>query len=130
MRAVQDIATQEGRLNHSDNRPASRAVIVLLALVVIGLVAFYAPGNAEGNQPGIDRETSVIDASAIPYKCLTQNQKGVNCVRLETVQPAESVRTFYSRCIGSKTDIGTTQEFAQTEQIAGLHSDLSGSVAR
>lgn len=117
-------------MSYRDNRPASRAVIVLLALVVLGLTVFFAPGNAEANRRRGGRESAVIDALAIPHKCLTQNQKGVNCIRLGTVQPAESVQPFYSHYVGSKTDIGKTQEFAQTEQIAGLHSHVSGSVAR
>lgn len=113
-----------------DNRPASRTVIVLLALVVVGLTVFLVPENGEGSGQGFRRGFAPTDTLAIPYKCLTQNQKGVNCVRLETFNPAGSVQPIYSRYVGSKTDIGKTQEFAQTEQIAGLHSYASGSVVR
>ena len=117
-------------MNIRDNRPASRVVMIFLALVVLGLAVFLTPGNAEGNVRGTAQELCATDGLAISHKCLTQNQKGVNCERLEKVQPAEPVQPIYSRYVGSKTDIGKTKEFTQSDQVAGMHSCPLGSVTR
>lgn len=85
-------------MNQTDSQPASRAVLILLTLVTLAASVFLAPRDAFGLTSGIrtnvGTQFGVIDGLAIPDNCLTQNQKALNCVRLEVVFPAGSFFQF------------------------------------
>lgn len=92
-------------MSQIDDQPGHRIVWILLILVTITLTVFLAPPDAEGNQTTPVQNSSAIDGLAISDKCLTQNQKALNCGRLEAWLPAGSVGPIYSRFNSLKTVI-------------------------
>lgn len=112
-----------------DSRPASRTVIVLLALVVLALAVFLAPADAEGSATPTAAKIGAKSALANPDKCLTQNQKAVNCGRSKAVHSALSEGHFYSLYARSKTDIGKDHELVQVYREAGVCLPACGYVA-
>jgi hypothetical protein len=96
-------------LSQVDDRPGHRGVWVLLIIITLFLSVFFAPPDAEGDTLATSsakfKISSTIDGLAFADKCLTQNQKALNCGRLEVVSPAGSESPFYSRCTSLKTVI-------------------------
>lgn len=87
-----------------DTRPASRIVIVLLAITVVALALFLGPRDAEGSLVESGDFLTTTDALAMSDKCLTLKRKAVYCTRLESIFPAGSVCSIYSLSDLSKSD--------------------------
>ena len=91
-----------------DIRPGYRAVMILLALVVVLFAIFAFPPDTEGSWSvsgsKLSHNLTDIDALVIPDKCLTQNQKAVNCGRLEALLPTGSGSSFYSLYVSTTSD--------------------------
>ncbi len=96
-------------MSQVDDKPGHRGVWILLIIVTLFLSVFFAPPDAEGGTHATStakfKISTTIDGLAFADKCLTQNQKALNCGRLEVVFLTGSESPFYSRCSSLKTVI-------------------------
>lgn len=96
-------------MSQVDDKPGHRGVWILLIIVTLFLSVFFAPPDAEGGALVMStaklKISTTIDGLAFADKCLTQNQKALNCGRLEVVFLTGSESPFYSRCSSLKTVI-------------------------
>ena len=96
-------------MNQIEEQPAYRTVWLLLIAITIALSVFWAPpdvfGMACSEPTQFGANFNGIDGLGVSDKCLTQNQKALNCDRLEVVNPTGSESPIYSHCVSLKTDI-------------------------